>query len=479
MAKPNQIKASDVSVAVDGVTIKRVQNFSVSEDIAQEELKELANAGVVQFLTQNPTVTIQIDTNEVGSTDTLALLADKMIPYNKAAVGFSTNEPRGGIYRHFIKAASSNATYRTITEQDMLYGYNTISWTLNQEGTQSARVGVAKHATLTAFDWSYDVNGNAAENYTLACDETRYYLNDWGNTRVYKPSFHQMRRTTAGMEFLALHSAIPNGSTVVGLVVNNQFLNRRRSGAAGWGVTGNCRLSSVAASKFFATSAVLTSTPWISTASNSTDRVWILYRGANDKTWEAQNVGDNPGWELESSGAAIGGIRRGQIKATLWNTNVQTKNTSTAQGRALRVQTINISGSFGEDQLLQLGTDGFYAISKQNPVPITVTCNLNDSDLEMYAMMVGTTLSANAVTGTRAVSSKDFLGTNQLKIEIYKDVNQTQLLKTVICNDLRPSSNNWSVGIGSNATHELTFACDNVRATGSGYNVTGGWETEF
>ena len=461
MAKPEKQKSSGVACLIDGILAKRVQTLGVSVDITREQVQELANEGVVEYISDSPTIGITIDTNDVGSTDTLALLTDKLLTYTDD----DANSPRGGLYRFYIKAASSNASYRTITASDMLNGYCSILATLNEDGTNAKRTMWMNRCAVTGISLSYDVSGNAAENYTLAADNKTWFLNQYAGVRCYKPLNVQIGSTANGVQFYGLASSIPTNSTVVAVGYNNTIL--RNTGISG--VTAN----STAYWNVDILTAVANNTTFdFSTASGTTDRFWIIYNPASQvDTWESNANTASPGWELEASAGAVGALRRGNIKAYLWNSNTDTKSTYTAAGKALRLQTVSIDVALGEDQLFELGTDGFYAISKQTPVPITVTITANDSDLEYFAALTSTAY-GNAAVSSLTIS--DFNGYNALRVEIYKDKAQTILLKTIAINTMYVQNENFNVSVGDNASNEMTFTADNISIVGSGVNITGG-----
>ena len=475
MSKPDRQRASGVACIIDGVVAKRVQTLGSNIELNREATEELANTGVVQYISDSPNVTIQIDTNDVGSTDTLCLLTDKMINYT--AANFAAG-PRVGNYAHAIRTTTSNSASRIITEQDMLNGYCSILATFNQEGTQAARTVWHNHCALTAANLSYDVNGNAAENYTLAADNKTWFLNSWGDTHCYKPHFFQLRATAAvaashGFLCTALTSCLPNGAKIVALGVNNNIW--RSTAGGGYGVTGNATFTDVEAGGFLATS-VAFDYPMFSTSPSSTDRVWVLWTDGTANSWESSSSATRPGWELEASAGAIGGLRRGNIKCYLWNTGVSSKGTYTAAGKALRLQTVGIDVALGEDKLYELGTDGFYAISKQSPVPVTINVTALDSDLEYFAMLTSTGI---ASANVRTLNAADFNGNNSLRIEVYYDKAQTQLLKTISITKMYVQTENLNITVGENATHEMSFTADNItiqgNPNGTAPNVTGGW----
>lgn len=468
MSKPLKQQFSGVACIIDGIIARRVQTFGVAVDITREQTQELANAGVVEYISDSPTVSIQIDTNDVGSVDTLSLLTDTLIHFDGDDVG--TNCPLGGTGRYFIKADSANA--RTIDQDDMLNGYFSILATLNEEGTSAARTMWCNHCALTGVSYSYDVNGNASENYTVAADNKTWFFNNAAGVRCYKPLGYQMQHATAGIRFVMMSSCVPDDCSVAAIGVNNDIL---RSTVLGGGVTANlsCYVGGEEGSDgmFMATAFAALSTPWVSTVAGSTDRVWIIYKPSG-KTWEANEANDgNVGFELESAAAALGAVRRGKIKAYIYNTDVSGKASYSAVGKALRLQSVAIDVALGEEQLLEIGTEGFYGISKTSPVPITVTISAVDSDLQYFAHLASID---EEVTTNASVQIGDFNGLNGLRIEIYQDAAQTILLKTIECNTMYVQSENFNVAVGDNATQEITFTCDNVTITGQSVDVTGG-----
>jgi len=477
VSKPEKIRYSHVSVAIDGIVTKRIQTVTVNTDTPKEQSLELANSGAVEWIDGTPTVNVTLDTNDVGSTDTLALLTDKMFTYvsGKSPEAGPRNHADYGM-KYYIRAASSNAAYRNIDELDLLNGYSSLLVTINQDGTAAARTMWLNHCAVTGFSLSYDVNGNAAENYTLVADNKTWYANQYKDVRAYKCETSQIRRTyeATSIAFINLGSSIPSGSTVVAVAFNSEIAYMSNTM---WECTSDNPAVSdgQAASSFslYYRGTPPLSTPFVSTASNSLDRATIIYAPITyAATWEATAVSNwNPGYELESTSGAIGVVRRGQVVAYLWNTQGPAgRTTYTSSGKALRLQSVSIDVALSEEQLFELGKHGFYGISKNTPVPVTVNCSFTDSDLQYFAML-GSTSEATE----KEITLNDFNDYNSLKLMVYADKTQATLLKTIDINKMSVQSENFSVNVGANATHEISFLADNVNIYGSGVNVTGGW----
>ena len=491
MAKPEKQRYSGVAVSIDGIQIHRVQTVTVATDIGREQTLEMGNAGVVEWVEATPAVTVTLDTNEVGSTDTLALLTDKMIHYTsglKPDWGPRNTCTRTRPLKYFIRAASSNA--RTVTAQDMLSGYCSLLIAQNQDGTSVGRTTWINHAALSGVAFSYDANGNATENYTLIADNKTVFLGNYADVRAYKCVPTQVKRiySASSISFMNMASSIPIGSTVLAIGFDGYIARFPGSGTVtdgtyNWNCTayaaGATQVNGVSSATFTAKyyyRSVPISTPFASTVSPSTNRVTILYNPpVNANTWEATqtsviNGTVNPGYELETTAGAWGTVRRGQIKAYLWNTQGPTGKTSAdTMGKALRLQNVAIDISLGEEQLFEIGSHGFYGISKNTPIPVTITTGFTDADAQYFAM-----LSSHSSDITGDLKIEDFNGYNSLKLLIYKEKAQTNLLKTIEITQMAVTGDNFNVSVGGNATHEITFTADNITVTGSKYNVTGG-----
>ena len=489
MAKPERIPAKGVSVFIDGMLTKRIQTVGVNIDVTREQVLELANEGVIENVRDNDSVTVQLDTVDVGSTDTLALLVDKMIPYEKDQQDHAADpRNRGTDHKFMIKAASSNASYRTITASDLLDNYSNIL-VANQENTTAvARVLYAPRCSVTNMSLSYDVSGNAAENYTLLTDKKVWFLNASRGVRLYKPVFSQVQRdfTASTISFVGLHSCIPVTATVVAVLLNDRLVfdgavSADSTALGSWDITTNIveddtnlLASSLTITHISAPSGGLPfATPWVATASGTSSRSAILWYGAGH-LWEADGSNtEQPGYELESTSGALGAIRKGQIKARLFNQG--NDDASATANAVLRLQTVSIDVSPGEERLFELGRQGHYGVAKTSPVPISISVTAIDSDIEYYAMLLATA-KGTVAGGPTVLNSDDFtVGNNKLIIDIYKESSQINLLKTITINDMSVTTENFGVAVGEQASQELSFTADNITIVGSGFNVTGGW----
>lgn len=486
MAKTDRIQHKALAVLVDGVQLHRVQRFGVSSDLSKDPTYELANSGVVEYKAGIPDVSITLETNNVGSTDNLALVVDKMV--NKSLAGNAaslsggdSNGPRAGWFRWAIKSASSNATTRTITEQDFLTCYCDFIVPVTEDNTNVSRTLWVHRAGLSGVSWSFDVNGYSSENYQFKASNKTWFLNPYKGVRLYK--VHNLAAHSSSgwgthtAQYRGLASAIPNGSSVLAYCLNENVYYNQREFTTTQG--GRVNISTAGYTTGFKSGQirVASATGTFDTANGISGNVYFLYlpKGATALgalRWDetvASRLGSSPGYLIDSTSGAFGGVARGNVKMWLYNTQGPAGYTTQIDAtRGLRLQTVNIDVSLTSDQLLQLGYNDPYGISRQAPVPVNVTVSANDTDLQYFCAMAAT-----SYTNAKKVSISDFNGSNKLMIEVYKDIAQTTKLATFTVSNMSVTSENFDEAVQGNATQEFSFTADNITIVGNGANITG------
>jgi hypothetical protein len=493
MPKPEKVRYSGAAILVDGVQLKRVQNFSADSDIPNERILELANSGIVDFVDQSPSVSVTIDTNLYGSVDNAALIADAAID-----LGVVSNyaDHRRGYYSH--KLGTPNATIRTVTQSHMLEAYCTIAVPILQESTSIARTMVLPRAALTGYSLNFDVGGLASENFTLTSFEKEWYFNYLSDVRVYKLTNHNIGHTTdatrqymmnnvngglsgTSQAFGRLGSAIgastyPNATfnfdiVPIGLIAGNNFYRSVSMPAATnpFQFTGSGEFYFSTSRNMRGVVTVATST-WPKQYSTPLGRegedIYLVFKPQSNQTWSGLSTNSaNPGYALVSTAGSYGGVGKGYITAWLWNAGTPAETTYTAAGKALRLQTVAVDVSMTSENLEELGNFQTYGIVRIPPVDVTVTVTANDSDIEMWSRLAGkkfsTMTEGELYTGL-------FNGNNQLRIEVYKDRAKVILLETITVSNMTVTGDSYSVSVGGNASQEITFLADNVTLAGSG-----------
>ena len=381
MAKPEKVRSSGAALTVDGVQMKRVQSLSTDVDITRDQVLELANSGVVQFVEQSPVITVSVDTNEYGTVDNILLLAGKLITKTNDS---NFDDERHGYYFSKIKTPNIGQ----VTEQDMLDGYATLTVPIleDQSSTTVARTMVIPRAAITGYALNYDVGGIATENFTLQANDKYWYFNDWRDVRVFKlTNYHVGHSAASGAQsaymmedalgsyndgtsqaFTFLGSALGassyNGSgdygdgtnidnlEAVAMIINDKVFRSTAGGNGPWtfdtyptlnggsiamGVQGNLP------SGF--------STPYAVEG----DDVWLVFNPETNQTWPGAAATDsaNPGYALQSTAGSYGGASKGFMTGYLFNLEGPSGEVTTAgAAKSLRIQTIAIDLSFTTDR---------------------------------------------------------------------------------------------------------------------------------
>lgn len=479
MTQPERIKYSSRAVMADGVQLHRLTAFNDTVDLSKEPVQELTNEGVVEYKSNTPDVSITIDANLTGETNTMALLADRMIIRTVSSANAAV---RGGKGFWYIKSASSNAVLHSVQASDFLDCYVDLMTHDAPDDTTVDRSVWFHRAAVTGFNVAVDVNGFATESYQLTATNKRIFAGAFKGARVmklYNTYSIITASTTSTAQVFKLGTAVPHGSDILYVCKNEQVYGSK--GAAS-GYTTN--ISTGVPSGTYAFTKVRTQSGqgntfrMISLSGNintitSTDDFHIVYlppSGAPMTTWDEGSGGRldaTPGYQIYSTAGAFGAATRGNVKVWLYNGTGPAGYTTTAQAVTLRLQTVNIDVSLTEDQLFQLSEQDPYGVSRQVPVPITVTVTANDNDLTMWAAACATSVSF------KTLSIADFSSDNELVIEYYKDTNKTTKIGTMVISDMEVTGDARAVSVGGNASQELTFLADNFRFYGSGANITG------
>jgi hypothetical protein len=488
MAKPEKIRSSGAALLADGIQLKRVQSLSTDIDITRDQVLELANAGVVQFVEQSPVVTVSIDTNEFGATNNLALLAGRAI--NKLAAS-NDEDTREGYYFKDINSSSSQAFL--IDEGHMLDGYTTLAVPIleDQSATTVARTMIVPRAGITGYSLNYDVGGIATENFTMQSNDKYWYLNDWRDCRVFKMTNHHVGHssdatqeyfmadatdtwsaTSQAFYFLSTPlggSSYPNGATYqdynfdiegIALIVNDKVYTSTVAGNDPYYFS-TARIGGGLVAMGVAGLPSGVSTPF----AQEGDDVWLVFDPPTNQTWAGvASDSSNPGYALVSTSGSYGGAGKGFITAFLYNQAGPSGQTdATAAGQTLRIQTVTFDLSFTVENLDELGTFQSYGIVKQTPVPVNVTVTANDSDLEMW----GRTGEKSILTD-RELMTELFSTRNYVRIDVYKEKTKLTKLRTITSTGMSVIGESHNVAVGGIAAQEFTFTCDNITIQGLG-----------
>lgn len=442
MSKPNSIKYDWIAAVIDGTVAKRVQSLGSSTDFTEERLLELGNSGVAET-TDTPAISITLDTNDWGSVNTIALLA------NKYSTAFSSDN--GG-----YKGSAGDNTY-VITHSDFENAAVDITAPVSEDGSTLARTLYLSYCFVNGLSFNYDVGGVAQENYTLETDFKRWYLNDHKRVLVYEAAYSSA--TTAKITGVNLQTGYTGLIvTVNGVVIADQLTSTARPGLG----------STITLTNNSADTDVTSSTPALALASGDRIRVVVSQDSSSTMT------------TLSTTPDGLGGARKGHVEIHLSdvsNTSAPLASTS----KSLRVQSVSIDVDLSREVLEELGNYLAYARALQSPVPITATLTVNDSDLEMWADLSQLTWDGNL----DELDIQDFVKTSVLEVKIFSDkkdhtvdtsgangttAGSNTLLKVVRLENCSVSSEGHSVSTGGIAQQEFTLTAETLIVSGTGLN---------
>lgn len=442
MPTPNSIRYDYQTIVIDGVIARRVQTFGTTTDFTEEQILEIGDAGFAETI-DTPAVSVTVDTNDWGTTNTVALMADI---YNTA------NGSTAGGY----KGSAGDNTY-VINQNHFQDAAVDMTVPTSEDGSTLARTMYISYAFVNSLAFSYDVGGVATENYALEGDFKRWYLNDHKKAIVYTATY--TNATTATISGANLQTGY-TGLMVTenGVVVADELTSTGRPGLG----------STITLTDNAADTDVTSSTPTL--ALESGDRIRVVVSQDSTTTFT----------QLTSTPSGIGGLTKGQVEIHLSDAaDTSAPLTSATADRALRVQTVSIDVDLSREVLDELGNSRSYARSLQAPVPISATVTVNDSDLQLWAELSQLTWDATL----DELDIEDFVKVSILEVRIFKSktdhtidtsgalgttANDNTLLKVVRLENCSVSSESHSISAGGIGQQEFTLTAESIVISGTG-----------
>lgn len=417
MAKPNSVGPQGKALYIDGPNqAKRVDSFSTTNELNEEKILELANSEVAEKVT-NLTVSASVTFHDYGS----------IAPYMQA-IG-------QGVWQNEANPA------RTFNDKTIESAVVDIMAHMSDDEIDIDFAEWNGYLFLTTFSWNWPADGFASETYEYEGENNRFFLNDWKNATVYKaqlPSPFDTAGTTveiSGANLQSTHHPVlveVNEEVVATLSESTHTITFTDSGA----------------------DTEVTATGYNGAVTfNVGDRVRVITSGSSTSFGA-----------LPSTPAGLGALRRGHIVPKLYNPAGNAENT-------LRVQGISVDADLGRDELVQLGSKKAYFRDIKRPLNISITVDVNETDLEEYAKLSGneTTFDANTL---REINPDNYLKNNVLEVLFYKDEivhSFANELKRVKFENVSVASDEDSVASADVVgTRSITLSAENFLLSGSG-----------
>ena len=412
MAKPNYIKSSGAALYADEHQLKRVNSFSADASFTDEDILELANAGVAETIDDIDTVSVTVDCHEFGSTDNMAN---------------SVN---------FFQTGDNNEHYIT----DDSFDNAQVDFILQVTSGTNTNALMASYwyggAWLSGYSASYSVDGTATESFTFEGEHKRIFMNAYRDTKVVSGT------RTASTTATIYGANLQTGYTPRILTVNGE-------------VKADVKNSGTITFTDASANTTVTATTDGSTAVSFAvgDRVRVVYVKNTAASFAS----------LTSTPSGLGALRKGMIDIYLFN------GTSGNVERTLRLQSLNYDIDLSRTEADQLVYKRTYARSLDRPINITVTAEALLDDLEMFAKVAN----AESTFDTMALNEidiDDFTNDTKLIVKLYKSEvthSAANLLKTIVIDDLSVSSDAFSVDAGGLNTVTLNFSAKHCIISGS------------
>jgi len=412
MSKPNSIAPDGKSLYIDGIIqAKRVDTFSTSNELNEEKILELANSGVAEKVS-NLTVGANVTFHNYGS----------VAPFMQA-VGQGMWQGGANPARIMTDDTVDNAIVDMVAKAAA--DKNTLTF--------SEWIG---YMFLTSISWEFPADGFASESYDYEGEHNRLFLNDWKDISLWKADFADA--STA----LISGTNLASGFEPVLLEVNQRVVASLNESGHTITFANNAGDTDITASGFDGA---------VTFASG--DRVRVLASGSGGVLTK---LADTP--------AGIGALRRGHIVPRLYNPAGNAENT-------LRVQNISVEVDLGRDELIELGSKDAYFREVKRPLNISITMDINETDLEEYAKLIGSETAFDAST-LREINPSSFLKDNILEIIAYKDeISHTfanELVRYKFTSMSVTNTDGSTASTDTVGTRTLTFSAENFVISGSG-----------
>lgn len=404
-SKRNRIIYASQSVIVDGEYLYRVQTLGSTTTFTSEDVFELGQLDIIDVVDDVPAVAITMDTNEWGSIDTLATLAnvDKTV-FGSSAVSTASLAVVSGTleigYYHGVSLSHFGATnYFDLwapvqSEAALGTASNSVDQTLYMPSCY-----------INSLEFGYSTGANATENYGAETDTKYWFLN--GGRFVSQEEWD----CTGAIPTVTL-GLIPTASGVAQLSDSSYaFLYSTEEGERAI-----CHISAAGEKTYYAidADAETAAKAQYNTSTNVVDLPTGLTTASGDKikvryaanAYALAGVGDadrvKSGYftALAAGDASrpedVGAVRQGQVEIYLVDPDVST--VSSPYELSLRLTSCTVTANLTREALNELGHLKPYDRPLTFPVEITTAVETTAGDLETFAKFAGKGAEYDAAT---------------------------------------------------------------------------------
>jgi hypothetical protein len=403
--------------------MSRVQDFSFNMSVNKQAIEEIGNVTSEDFYTTNANGSVSIDTNEYGSCRNLRSML-RMTGLETISIDSFDGPTTDFSFEVEERSGSAILPKRSLVLNDCY---------------------------MDSISWTFSVGGFVSENFKFTADDETWYANDNATAVSFEGYYPTINSSTSeGDVYIRLN----DGASYTPI---KQYIDHTL-------VTGALGQTNGVSGIFPDGDAVKVS--W-------TDENFTVtgsrYRTVMRKNTPLSSIKRN------TSRSPIGGINRGMLNLylttglgdihSLTNTNI------------LKLQSADISISFGRTDISELCNYRIFDSPVNYPIPVKIKLDAFDSDLETWGKLINRNY--NSTSGfvledfTRWITTGEFIAdTAKFKVEIYNDVDSNSssrtLLKSFTITGLSVESHSYSVSVGGIPTQSFSLVADNIEIVGSG-----------
>lgn len=378
MAKRLAIPSDELKLklvgSLDSLDIPRVQRVTVAKDVPSTDIYELGDSQLAGTALDTPNVTITFSVFDVGIKTVATLAGESIAAYPASGVDVSS-----------------------LAEADA------ILYVKDADLAQYSKSNYSKRLQVRDFSYSYSVDGESTEDYTLVGSESKWLKYDV-----------VVDRFTTGTNFTVTQTprVLSNGNYGLAVIADGGYLTE---------TTGT-----PAANEY-----KLTAAKALTLGTAAASQVIVIYHADADTTWVDVRDTTMPA-----------AVRGRDVKIVIAANDIP------------RVQNVTINGNLNVQPVRQMGTKTIIGYQRQVPT-IDGTLAVMDTDTELLDLLLNGSISSGAEEweiGTECVAS----GVG-LKVRVYDPCDDTTVVKTVYIPELVLTGDSYASTVNQNATHTFNW----------------------
>lgn len=359
----------------DSVDVARVQRLSINKDAPSTDVYEIGNNTLAGVVTDIPNVTLTFSVYDVGIKTFAVLTGTNPDAYPAEGVDISDLQEVDAII--YVKDASVS------------------------DFVKSAH---AKRLQVRDFSFSYSVDGESTEDYTIIGSESRWFKND-----VIVDRF-----TTGTTSFNLTQTPIQlaNGNYGLSVILDGGYLTEVATAPA----TGEYRIVGTT----------------LTTFDTRTAQLIAIYH--------ANPAGTN--WSYVGDTTMPAAIRGQHVKIVIGTEDIK------------RVQNVTINGNLNVQPVREMGNSAIVGYQRQVPT-VDGTLAVLDTDTELIDLLLNGSIASGETEfeiGVECVASG--IG---LYVNIYDPCDDEVILKTVNIPELVLTGDSYASTVNQNATHTFNW----------------------